>query len=421
MRLHKRTVATQTGSIPIILFGAFDRHNFGDLLFPHIFTALLGRQKLMYAGLMERDMRAYGGHKVFSLSQIIKGAKQEPVCIVHVGGELLTCSAWEAAVMLLSGSEADEMIAGCGDDTEAQLHWARTFLGITDLAPYVAARTSMMQAVAYNAVGGTDLSLQNPALRNEVFHKLAQADHIGVRDMHTLAALRAAGVQAQLVPDSAVMVAQLFAETIDRHARQGEAAQACNAYSQGYIALQFSADFGRADILERLCAQLKRFAVANSYGIVLFRAGAAPWHDNLEHYEQLAARLSKVPVRIFHSLNVWDICALIARSRAYCGSSLHGRIVALAFGRPRLTLRHPDQPRSLPTKHEAFVQTWEDRTLPGVLDIEELERGLCAALHGDLNRLQNQATDLAALYRQGFSGMGRCLEKLDEIDRPTRN
>jgi hypothetical protein len=421
MRLHKHMVTRQDGSVPIVLFGAFDRHNFGDLLFPHIFTALLGKQRFIYAGLLERDMRIYGGHHVFPLSQIVQWVKQEPVCVVHVGGELLTCSAWEAAVMLLSGSEADEMIARYGNDTEAQLCWAHKFLGITDLAPYTAARTSMMQAVTYNAVGGTDLSSQNPALRNEVFHKLAQAEDVGVRDMHTLAALRAAGMQARLMPDPAVMVAELFAGMIDRHARHGETAQACSAYPHGYIALQFSADFGRADILERLCVQLERFAAANKYGIVLFRAGAAPWHDSLEYYGQLAALLSKVPVRIFHSLNVWDICALIARSQAYCGSSLHGRIVALAFGRPRLTLRHPDQPLSMPTKHEAFVQTWEDGALPGVLAIEELEQGLCAALHSKPNRLRNQAADLAALYRQGFSSMRRHLGKLDAADRPADN
>ncbi|MBE0547855.1 MAG: polysaccharide pyruvyl transferase family protein, partial [Rubrivivax sp.] len=35
----------------IILFGAFDRHNLGDLLFPHIAAALLPGRTLVYAGL----------------------------------------------------------------------------------------------------------------------------------------------------------------------------------------------------------------------------------------------------------------------------------------------------------------------------------------------------------------------------------
>ena len=43
--------------IPTILFGAFDRHNFGDLLFPHVAAALLPGRKLAFAGLAERDPR----------------------------------------------------------------------------------------------------------------------------------------------------------------------------------------------------------------------------------------------------------------------------------------------------------------------------------------------------------------------------
>ena len=40
-----------TTSIPTILFGAFDRHNFGDLLFPYIAAALLPDTPVLFAGL----------------------------------------------------------------------------------------------------------------------------------------------------------------------------------------------------------------------------------------------------------------------------------------------------------------------------------------------------------------------------------
>jgi len=36
-------------SAPPVLFGAFDRHNFGDLLFPHLLTALLPGQPFSFA------------------------------------------------------------------------------------------------------------------------------------------------------------------------------------------------------------------------------------------------------------------------------------------------------------------------------------------------------------------------------------
>ena len=49
---------------PLVLLGAFDRHNFGDLLFPHLMTALLPERSFGFAGLAARDLRACGGHRV---------------------------------------------------------------------------------------------------------------------------------------------------------------------------------------------------------------------------------------------------------------------------------------------------------------------------------------------------------------------
>ena len=59
-----------TTSIPTILFGAFDRHNFGDLLFPHIAAALLPDTPVLFAGLAAVDLRQYGGHQVQSLPRL---------------------------------------------------------------------------------------------------------------------------------------------------------------------------------------------------------------------------------------------------------------------------------------------------------------------------------------------------------------
>lgn len=393
--------------IPIILLGAFDRHNFGDMLFAHVTAALLPEDPILFAGLLQRDMRACDGHMVLGLSELAAGMRHTPVRILHAGGELLSCSAWEAALMLLPESQAHDVLVRYGQDSRARERWAHAFLGRTDHAPYVLARSTfaLTRHVAYNAVGGVGLSACEPALRAEILEKLAQADDIAVRDRHTRASLHAAGIATRLMPDSAVMVAALFGARIDGHACKGEVARVRAALPDGYLAIQFSADFGRQSTLESMAAQWERVAAANRCGIVLFRAGAAPWHDSLETYRRLAACIRKAPTIVFQSLNVWDICALIAHSRAYCGSSLHGRIVALAFGRPRMNLRHPDQPYTLPSKQEAFVQTWEDSAMPGVLAVEEIEQGLQTALQADPQRLREKSDELSAIYRHAFETM----------------
>ena len=60
--------------------------------------------------------------------------------------------------------------------------------------------------------------------------------------------------------------------------------------------------------------------------------------------------------RVFESLALWDICALIAASRGFAGSSLHGRIVAQAFGVPVLEGIVPIGP-----KVAAYRETWAGR------------------------------------------------------------
>jgi hypothetical protein len=97
--------------------------------------------------------------------------------------------------------------------------------------------------------------------------------------------------------------------------------------------------------------------------VVLFRAGAAPWHDDLEPYGRLIRRLA-VPARIFESLHIWDICGLIAGARRFVGTSLHGRIVADAFAVPAVSL---EQAPGAARKLRAWLDTWQPGATPVVL------------------------------------------------------
>ncbi|BCB26275.1 hypothetical protein SKTS_11610 [Sulfurimicrobium lacus] len=387
---------------PTILFGAFDRHNFGDLLFPHIAAALLENENLIFAGLAERDLRSHGGHQVRALARLAAAWGERPVNIIHVGGEILSCDAWQAAVMLLPSEQAQGTIARLDRHPRDRLEWAHAQLGIPDLAPYALSRQLFPRAarVIYHGVGGVDLAQREPALRHEVLAKLKAADTVSVRDELTLAPLSAAGVTAGLVPDPAAMVAELFGARIRRQALQGAAAGIVDAFPQGYIAVQFSADFGDDATLAEIAAQLDRTALSSCCGVVFFRAGAAPWHDDLACFERVAARMQS-GVKIFSSLDLWDICALIAHSRAYCGSSLHGRIVATAFAQPRVSLLHPDQ-EGKASKQAAYARTWEAADAPQVVGVTGIWQGITAALAQDKTSLAAQAGHLSRLYRESF-------------------
>lgn len=309
----------------LALFGAFDRHNLGDILLAHV-AAKEADEPVVFAGLAARDLTARSGQRVVPLDSLAG-----PVTLIHVGGELLDCDADQAAYML----------------GEAAPPWPRR-------APYVVARDTLPAGseTIFRAVGGVGLAGRELGFREEVFAALRQAKRIGVRDAATLTTLANAGIAAQLEPDPVTRIAALFGDLI--RARLPRRAP--------YLAVQFAAECGDDRSLDAVARGLDRLGLP----VLLFRAGAAPWHDELEPYRRLASRL-RVSAQIFESLDVWEICGLIAGSRGFVGTSLHARIVAQAFGVPVLSL---ERECGVARKLRAYLETWQ----PGrpVLAIEDL-------------------------------------------------
>jgi polysaccharide pyruvyl transferase WcaK-like protein len=233
-------------------------------------------------------------------------------------------------------------------------------------------------------------------MQSELAASLGTADYLSVRDVVTQEALASFGVQAPLAPDPAVTVAELFGERIEARAAQGEPARVRAAFPNGYIAFQCSAEFAADATLDTLAEQLGRVMRETGLGVALFRTGAAPWHDSLEVYRRLATRLPKARTCIFESLNIWEICALIARSRAYCGSSLHGLIVAMACRLPCLNIL-PACGQNWQGKQVTYAATWEMQGVPAAIGIEMLASIFLGATRPSQARLANRAESLAAL------------------------
>lgn len=364
---------------PVIVFGAFDRHNLGDLLFPHIVQTLLHDRPCIITGLARRDLSQWGGHQTLSLTQAMDQTAGQRVHFIHAGGELLTCSNWDAAVMLQNETDAAHAIARYEPDPGAREQWAATQTGSQRAAPYAVPPSVFRQPGRwiFNAVGGIELAKHDVA--DTTLQTLRAADFLGVRDRVTLAALQAAGIAAHLLPDSAVLVRHLFQYRIAAVAQDACLATIRANWPNGYLAVQFSADFADDATLDQLARQLQQFAVSEKLGIVLFRAGAAPWHDDLEPYRRLLTRLPTGMALIYENLNIWNICALLAASRLCCGSSLHGRIVAMAYGLPRVNLRHPTL-MGKTTKQSAYAETWEIDGMPHCIGVEELGGALQQAM-----------------------------------------
>jgi hypothetical protein len=384
-----------------ILFGAFDRHNVGDMLFPHIAARMLGGS-FLFAGLVERDFRALGGHHVLAINDVISRTGQ-PVSLIHAGGEILDCDAWEAAVMVADHDQAVQAVRRLDQLPGKRTEWAQRQLSIRALAPYVVSRGSLPEGstVHFNAVGGIGLDARDVPYRNEVLCKLREATSVSVRDRQTHALLARHGIQAALLPDPAVMAASLFASEISAHRERGEVQKVRQLFPNGYLAVQCSADFDDDASIDMMATQLEQLSAQTGLACVFFRAGAAPWHDSLECLGRIERRIMHATTFLFQSLDVWDICALLASSRLVCASSLHARILAMAFGLPRLTFR-PHGEQALMNKHEAYLATWEHPDLPRVIPQGRILASALDALQTSPALLAAHARTLSDCYRQSI-------------------
>ncbi|WP_210757003.1 polysaccharide pyruvyl transferase family protein [Azohydromonas sediminis] len=390
----------------LVVFGAFDRHNLGDLLFAHLAQALQPGEAPIFAGLASRDLRPLGGHRVHALAEVAAEVGERPVRVLQLGGELLTCTAWQAAVMLLPPGQVQPTLAWLARRPSTRRRWVRDALGRDDRAPYLLARGALphVDHLVVAGVGGVDLARCAPAMRAEVVAKLRAADARSVRDRVTQRALHDAGVECALVPDPAVLVAQAFGARIAAHMRAGDVQRATAAFAGGYVALQASAAFGDDATLDVLAAQLRAVQAATGLGVVLWRAGAAPWHDDLGVLQRLAARLPTAGVRVFESLHLWQTCAIVAGARAVCASSLHARIVALAFGLPRVSLRPPGEPGQR-RKLAAWIATWDADT-GGPVNVPHTAKALLAALATPSAALRQAASQAIVAWQAYWPAHG---------------
>ncbi|NNM81487.1 MAG: polysaccharide pyruvyl transferase family protein [Burkholderiales bacterium] len=369
-----------------VLFGAFDRHNLGDLLIAEVVASMLNHP-CIFAGLVERDMTPFGGHMVTGISSLAF-EPDSSTRLFQCGGEILTCSNSDAAIMLLDEEEAKRAAAWLEHHPEAGTEFSRSICGCDSLAPYVLSKRNFREEtrLIFHAAGGADLDLAETALREEVYAKLSFADYVSVRDHVTQEHLRKAGIFSRLTPDPAVMTKELFADRI----HFAEFDEIMEKFPGGYLSIQFSADFGDDRTLDILARELDLISRSTGLGIVLFRAGAAPWHDDPACYRRLCSKMKPAPM-IFEILDIWKICGLIARSRLFCGSSLHGRIIANSFLIPAISLVRQESPKKI----GAYFETWEGK--PGTFSAQEIASGILEMLN------ETPAPCPTSIYRNEFT------------------
>ena len=353
-------------TVKVIAYGAYDRHNYGDLLFAIVLKHHLeadGRFRVLVAATRKSDLSRFGALPTISLKEALKATRsQRNTMLVVAGGECLTAQ-WESILGYLAPQivyypiKASPYLIG----QRQFIRLSRTLTSIPSDMPLVLGERDLPgYQVMYNSVGGNEISRKKPLIHAAIKRNLKDSTYVSVRDRETSAELEKLGVEHRLVPDSAVLISDIFPQQPD-------------PAEPGHIVFHISEHHSRRRI-EAIAEQLSDLSERTGLKIALLTIGKAPGHSDDAPLDKLQSLLGERAYRV-DSGHIQDIIRCIATSRLYCGTSLHGAITALTYAVPQIALL----PRRV-IKLSSFLETWAPRPSCGFAEIEQISQTASALL-----------------------------------------
>ena len=302
------------------LFGAFERHNLGDLLMPWCFERLLGDQAGPWLTMEGTDF--YAESSVRS-EEIKTWQDQGGRSVLHVGGDVLGCD-WVRAQGFVSG--------------KYQNSDSRPF---PYLLPQEEQGRSWENRFLYGA-GGTSLESMTLEMQEKLKNTLSGMQ-IVVRDNQTQETLRNLEVESRVAPCAVA----LYSDLIEHSAGIGDKP----------IVFQIS-EVKAQELGDSLPRNLNRLSEKmGGRRILIVLAGLASGHDSLASSVLLRQQLLKqgCPTEILLTTDPHAVASAVADAGLLISSSLHLQILAIAYAVPRASFQI--------SKIERYAHTWDPNAL----------------------------------------------------------
>jgi hypothetical protein len=361
----------------ILTVGAYERDNFGDLLFLLVTERYLAGSEVVAAAPFAADMSALLDRQVVSVAESL--TNRDVDAIWTVGGQVGATTPGSALRMSKSPAEFSRYRTAPPSEKRALLREA--FCGAQPASPYIPtpgafARNAGAVSVL-NSVGLTGVRRLSPHVREEVIEVLRTADVVSVRDRESSDFLHGIGVKHSLVPDVVHAISLL-----DPHERDPR-----SDIAVVQVSTRLLERFGH----ERLARTLVQSRHLAGLRVQFVMAGTAPRHDSVDDLQRVVDCVHQIDpgreVEVLTDRRPLDIVRQIRQARIVVSTSLHMRIVAAAYGVPRVTMR-----RAKPTRYAAH---W-DELMPYDVSITALDDAIGAAL-----ALEGRADVRAASERLG--------------------
>ena len=376
---------TRVGSL-----GAYDRFNYGDLLFPHLLDRAATEAnsvEFLHFAVRAADLSRLGGVEVQgskALSRMLTrrgNDSQEGLAGLVLGGGEVGGATWGQAATSLSPFPVDRGLAAVRRriGARAQDRLGRLLLQGRWPTPYIPDESVVGGAftLTSNAIGVSSIANLDDATRVAVARTLSKARYLSVRDQDSVQALRRHGVGSQLAPDSAAALRMVHPNPVTEP-RDG-------------LVFQCSLDWMRrhgSGALDALAEVAGRFAALR-----LLPIGLAGGHSDQSALAALRTRLHQRGIRnavLETATTTWQIADAIARAEVFVGTSLHGAITSMAYGTPHVTLAGI-------RKLDAYMTTWGDGLTPTGVAPEALSSAVQSALRISKLALSARAERLSAL------------------------
>ena len=294
-------------------------------------------EDILFGGLVSIDMSSYGGDNITSMKLIQQMSRNDhfsgPYDIVYTGGEALGCTVYLASFMMqtpeLEHLSKKEKIYECAYLVPKEL-----------LRPLNATKLEdqhMKNYAVVNSMGGQE--------HRDCARAIESSDFVGFRD------------KQPLTPDSAIMTKKLFASDIEDIAKPVFGELFPDGKVKKYIAVQHkrnhysSSKPGSIKEPEALARTLDEVSRNTNTIIVFFAAGTIRGHDDFSIYKHIASLMKEKSI-VFEAEHIWKVVALVSHAEAVISTSLHVRIMAFMYFKPRITWCSED-------KHKKFIKLWD--------------------------------------------------------------
>lgn len=343
---------------------ASERINYGDLLFPLVFREFFeGSCNFNNYGLVRSDNVNFGALPTKSYRMLLKEVNSQFDILVIGGGEVFFPK-WAKLYSFINPIFGSLLKIKFISTIENKIAFASIFLsGKRSYSPYV---PYFDIPTVYLSVGGQFPKNIDQSVKDRIVDQLQKSVWLSVRDKRTFRALEKEGLECRLIPDTATLISKVY--PLDKVVGLSKIAK--ETTDKSYIFLQLGINKAPKDI-DLFIDQISKLAKRESLQVLCCPIGLAAGHrDDII----LKRMVSKSDGWIYiQPNNIFDIINLIAHSKVYIGTSLHGAITAFAYNVPIVPLN-----KSI-LKLNSFVDTWAKEFYINSVDFTDVSKAFYRA------------------------------------------